>query len=96
MKKRSVAWLLAGLLVFGTNGGVLAQTANGSADGGGLSPDAKALAQEPTLLLGPSQPAPQTGELEPPPGPPPEGKAADIKLPDCVPGKCGTPAIMAP
>lgn len=45
---------------------------------------------------GPDQPAPLTGELVPiPPGVPPEGAAADIKLPDCAPPNCGTPEIMA-
>ncbi|WP_371346446.1 hypothetical protein [Ancylobacter sp. IITR112] len=44
--------------------------------------------------LGPDAPQPQTGELVPLPGPPPEGKAAEIKLPDCAPPNCGTPQIM--
>ncbi|HEY9212710.1 MAG TPA: hypothetical protein VIQ29_07630 [Ancylobacter sp.] len=44
---------------------------------------------------GPDQPAPQTGELVPLPGPPPEGGAAKIKLPDCAPPNCGVPKIMS-
>ncbi|GLK71293.1 hypothetical protein ACFSKM_10565 [Ancylobacter dichloromethanicus] len=44
--------------------------------------------------LGPDAPQPQTGELVPLPGPPPEGKDAQIKLPDCAPPNCGTPQIM--
>lgn len=44
--------------------------------------------------LGPDAPQPQTGELVPLPGPPPEGKEAEIKLPDCAPPNCGTPQIM--
>ena len=44
--------------------------------------------------LGPDAPQPQTGELVPLPGPPPEGKDAEIKLPDCAPPNCGTPQIM--
>lgn len=96
MKKKPTAWLLASLFVIGSMGAALAQTGTGPANPVGPPTNPEALADEPTLLLGPSQPAPQTGELQPPPGPPPEGKAADIKLPDCVPGTCGTPAIMAP
>lgn len=46
--------------------------------------------------LGPDTPQAQTGELVPLPGPPPEGKDAQIKLPDCAPPNCGTPQIMAP
>lgn len=44
--------------------------------------------------LGPDAPQPQTGELVPLPGAPPEGKEAEIKLPDCAPPNCGTPQIM--
>ncbi|TCK28506.1 hypothetical protein EV667_2510 [Ancylobacter aquaticus] len=44
--------------------------------------------------LGPDAPQPQTGELVPLPGPPPEGKDAEMKLPDCAPPNCGTPQIM--
>lgn len=44
---------------------------------------------------GPDEPAPQTGELVPLPGPPPEGGAAEIKLPDCAPPNCGVPKIMS-
>jgi hypothetical protein len=44
--------------------------------------------------LGPDAPQPLTGELVPLPGPPPEGKEAEIKLPDCAPPNCGTPQIM--
>lgn len=47
-----------------------------------------------TLNPGPDQPAPLTGELVPLPGPPPEGPAAKIKLPDCQPPNCGVPQIM--
>lgn len=47
------------------------------------------------LNLGPDQPAPMTGELVPLPGPPPQGAAARIKLPDCQPPNCGVPQIMA-
>ncbi|WP_428030339.1 hypothetical protein [Ancylobacter sp.] len=44
--------------------------------------------------LGPDAPQSQTGQLVPLPGPPPEGKDAQIKLPDCAPPNCGTPQIM--
>ncbi len=47
-----------------------------------------------TLNPGLDQPAPLTGELVPLPGPPPEGQAAKIKLPDCQPPNCGVPQIM--
>ncbi|MBS7586772.1 hypothetical protein KHC24_05430 [Ancylobacter defluvii] len=44
----------------------------------------------------PSAPDSMTGETQPPPGPPPEGQAAEIKLPDCTPPNCGVPDIMGP
>ncbi|GAB4070368.1 hypothetical protein KHC28_20115 [Ancylobacter sonchi] len=44
----------------------------------------------------PSAPDSMTGQIQPPPGPPPEGRAAEIKLPECTPGTCGVPDIMGP
>ncbi len=47
------------------------------------------------LNPGPDAPQPQPGELVPLPGSPPEGQAAEIKLPNCTPPNCGVPDIMA-
>lgn len=67
------------------------------ADSGNFSsPPGSSLNQPPDVNLGPDAPAPLTGELVPLPGPPPEGEAAQIKLPDCAPPNCGVPEIMAP
>ncbi|MDR6954830.1 ABC-type transport system substrate-binding protein [Ancylobacter sp. 3268] len=44
----------------------------------------------------PSAPDSMTGQIQPPPGLPPEGQAAEIKLPDCTPPNCGVPDIMGP
>ncbi|MCJ8143426.1 hypothetical protein MKI84_10920 [Ancylobacter sp. A5.8] len=67
----------------------------GGGNGGSLGP----ALPDPNILPPPEgdpiPPAPMTGETVPPPGPPPEGSAARIKLPDCAPPNCGTPQIMA-
>lgn len=72
----------------------LAQDAN-TQPGATYTPPAAPLNPPETLTPGPDQPAPLTGELVPLPGPPPEGEAARIKLPDCAPPNCGVPQIMA-
>ncbi|MCS0495079.1 hypothetical protein NVS89_08215 [Ancylobacter sp. MQZ15Z-1] len=91
MKRTSLTWLLAGLMACGLAGAASAQTLKGL-----NPPNATTLQDEPTLMDGPSEPSPRTGVVQPPPGPAPEGQAAKIKLPDCVPPNCGTPQIMAP
>lgn len=91
MKKILASFLLAALLGMPTVGApALAQNADGT-PGGTNSPPSQQIAPN----LGQDAPSPVTGELVPPPGPPPEGAAANIKLPDCTPGKCGVPQIMS-
>jgi hypothetical protein len=91
MKKILASFLLAALLGMPTVGApALAQNADGTL-GGANSPPSQQIAPNP----GQDAPSPVTGELVPPPGPPPEGAAAEIKLPDCTPGKCGVPQIMS-
>ena len=99
MNRTASTRLLACLAVIGALGSpALAQTNPlPPADSGNLpDPAGSSLAQPPDINLGPDAPAPLTGELVPLPGPPPEGEAAQIKLPDCAPPNCGVPEIMAP
>lgn len=96
MTRTPALLLVASLLALAPASAARAQTGDNPAGGLNNPPSPSAIAKEPTLLLGPSEPAPLTGELQPPPGPPPEGAAAVIKQPDCTPGNCGTPEIMAP
>lgn len=95
MKKMLAPFLLASLLgMLPPSAPALAQTADPNAMGadGGSPAQQQQLAPTP----GPDAPSPVTGELVPlPPGTPPEGGAANIKLPDCTPGKCGVPQIMS-
>lgn len=87
----SAILLASVLLLAGTAAPALAQ------DGLNPPPDNPGQSSSPNPFvndLGPDAPQPLTGELVPLPGPPPEGKDADIKLPDCAPPNCGTPQIM--
>lgn len=97
MTMKPVAWLMAGvLLIAAVSGPSIAQTTGGSSlDPGMPLPTGDGIPPE-QLSDQPASPNPVTGELVPPPGPPPEGAAADIQLPDCAPPRCGTPQIMAP
>ena len=96
MKKMLASFLLASLLgtpIVGTSilgGPVLAQNTDGT-PGGTNSQPSQQIAPNP----GQDAPSPVTGELVPLPGPPPEGGAATIKLPDCAPPNCGVPKIMS-
>lgn len=81
--------LLASLLAMPIGGGpALAQDNPGNPPSGasGITPE--------TLSPGGDAPSPVTGELVPLPVAPPEGGAANIKLPDCQPPNCGVPQIM--
>ncbi|MGA0564299.1 hypothetical protein ACO2RV_17780 [Ancylobacter sp. VNQ12] len=91
MKTTLCAALLATAMVLTP---ALAQDVNGISGATG-NPPAFPLNPPETLNPGPDQPSPLTGELVPLPGPPPEGEAAKIKLPDCAPPNCGVPQIMA-
>ena len=92
MKRRIVLIALAMLATAG--GQTAAQTANDPFN----APAPRSLQtidpSQPTY--DPSAPDSMTGQIQPPPGPPPEGQAAEIKLPDCTPPKCGVPDIMGP
>ncbi|MDQ0510538.1 hypothetical protein [Ancylobacter amanitiformis] len=96
MKKIVSASCFAVALLFTALGlPALAQEANPSLNSI-INPPPPQPGNSDNLSPGPDGPQPLTGELVPLPGPPPEGKAADIKLPDCVPPNCGVPQIMAP
>ncbi|MCS0502470.1 hypothetical protein [Ancylobacter mangrovi] len=90
-------WIVGGMLAFGPLGPALAQTAADPARDGS-TPQTGAPQTGVPPAGSPTQPdrSPETGVLQPPPGPPPQGEAADTKLPQCGPGKCGTPQIMQP
>lgn len=91
---KSVISLVTGSLMLAAMGAsAFAQTAGQQSDRPGMSPPP---AGSPTREQpwDPSAPNPVTGVVQPPPGPPPEGTAADINLPDCAPPNCGTPRIM--
>lgn len=83
------------LLVMAAGAPAMAQDLQPGGNGGGLGP----ALPDPNILPPPEgdpiAPAPMTGETVPPPGPPPEGAAAKITLPNCAPPNCGTPQIMA-
>lgn len=88
MKTMLASFLLASFLGMPIQS-ALAQDAVGTPGGTNGLPSA------PLTTPAPDAPSPETGELVPPPGPPPEGAAATIKLPDCTPPKCGVPQIMS-
>ncbi|MCK0209079.1 hypothetical protein MWN33_13670 [Starkeya koreensis] len=99
MNRTASTRLLGSLMVIACLGGTALAQNNPlpPADSGNPgSPGPSSLNQAPDINLGPDAPAPLTGELVPLPGPPPEGQAAKIKLPDCAPPNCGVPEIMAP
>ncbi|MDQ0510827.1 hypothetical protein [Ancylobacter amanitiformis] len=92
MNARIVAGLWAGAMVMVlASGAGLAQNAGGSTGAGGSTPDLSA-----GTSTAPSRPVPRTGVRQPPPGPAPQGAAAQVMLPDCSPPSCGTPLIMGP
>ncbi|MBB3773006.1 hypothetical protein FHS55_003631 [Angulomicrobium tetraedrale] len=92
MNARIVAGLWAGAMVMALASGTgLAQNAGGSTGGSGSTPYLSAGTSTAT-----SRPAPRTGVRKPPPGPAPQGSAAQVTLPDCFPPSCGTPLIMGP
>ena len=91
---KSVISLATGSLMLAATGMAFAQPAGQQSNSPGMSPPA---AGSPTQQQSPDQPVtpnPVTGVVQPPPGPPPEGTAAEIKLPDCAPPNCGTSRIM--
>ncbi|MCB4771173.1 hypothetical protein LGR54_21410 [Ancylobacter sp. Lp-2] len=94
MKMKRIVVLVALSMLAAATGDAGAQTMNGSLDQ--PMPQSLQPIQPNQPAYDPSAPDSMTGQIQPPPGPPPEGRAAEIKLPDCTPGSCGVPDIMAP
>lgn len=98
MITRAIGLAVAGVLLSAIGGMLaVAQTPGGAPTGGYSNPQMPSPAGDGTLQQPSSTWMPNqlpNGVVEPPPGPPPEGAARDIKLPDCAPPNCGVPQIM--
>lgn len=90
----SVSFLAAAMLAVSLGGPVLAQQDTTTQPNKLESQPVIPPGNPDNLNIGSDAPQPLTGELVPLPGPPPEGGAADLKLPDCKPPNCGVPQIM--
>lgn len=91
---KSVISLVTGSLMLTAAGMAFAQPAGQQSNSPGVAPPPAGSPTQQQTSDQPSAPNPVTGVVQPPPGPPPEGTAAVIKLPDCAPPNCGTPRIM--